>query len=129
MLILLCPRCQATATVACSCPPGRDRGALGHEESCQLAGFSWDSAVTCAPGSGCCQEPHNHAENAASCPEGHDGQPCPEPEKCQVFPGTEGCPGGHCGYGVSGCTSCRPLVIILPSGSAVIEPVTAGAGA
>jgi hypothetical protein len=80
----------------------------------------------------CCPEDHDHVAVSNGCPgaghtvdttplddgtfrvtpvegAGHAGAPCPHEDPtfgCGVTPAGIECPGGHCGYGVEGCTVC-----------------------
>ena len=83
----------------CGCWAETDNTAAPHE------------ALTCPPGSACCQEDHDHAAAADSCTSAHEGHDCPDPATCGSFPDVDGCPGGHHGYGVTDCTVCKPLII------------------
>ena len=77
-------------------------------------------------------------QTANACPGiaagGHPGVPCPDADadRCLVHSGGHSaaldlapearvrragkCPGGHCGFGVDGCTICRPVTITLLPG-------------
>jgi hypothetical protein len=113
MLHVECQVCHTSAYVDPEAPGGMQ--ALG--------------VLACPPGSGCCDDDHDHDEAANACPGGHG--PCPVPDNCLVWLGMQPhlpdsrvrdtsagpCPGGHCGLGVPGCTVCRPLKITAMPGS------------
>lgn len=126
MLTLSCDGCGTIAYADCGCPDGYDPHTGGHLPGCQMGNL--DAQLACPPTSDCCQEDHDHAEQADSCTAQHTG-PCPNPTSCKLWanlrshvedPDAAGmpanCPGGHCGVGVPGCTVCRPITIIVPPG-------------
>ena len=139
MFQVTCKGCSATAYVDCTCPP-ETKPAGGHHPLCPLTDLG--SNVLCDPDSGCCQAEHSHDLNAMSCPGitagGHPGAPCPAAGRCLVHSGGHSaardlgpevqvrrsgkCPGGHCGFGVEGCTICRPVTITLLPGSVNLTP-------
>lgn len=96
------------------------------------------AALSCPPGSGCCEQDHDHDAAANACPGGHGA--CPAPDNCPVWLGMQPhlddsnvrdvsagpCPGGHCGLGVAGCTVCRPLKITVIPGSVRVQRTTGG---
>ena len=106
--------------------------ANGHKAFTE-SGADPDAALSCPPGSGCCEEDHHHGRAANSCPGGHGA--CPVPDSCPVWLGMQPhlpesplkdtsagpCPGGHCGAGVSGCVVCRPVTITLLPGSVTVR--------
>ncbi|HLJ99292.1 MAG TPA: hypothetical protein VKU39_05225 [Streptosporangiaceae bacterium] len=123
-LTLLCKTSGTIAYADCSCPDGYDPHNGGHLDKCQMSNLG--AQVQCPPTAGCCQEDHDHDEQA-TCPGGHTA--CPEPAACELWtnvrshhedPDAAGlpatCPGGHCGVNVPGCTVCHPITIILPPG-------------
>jgi hypothetical protein len=127
-LTLICKGCGTVAYADCSCPDGYDPHTAGHLPGCAMGDL--DGQVVCT-GSGCCQEDHDHAATANACPAkgGHPAGSCPNPSSCELWtnvrshhedPDADGlpvsCPGGHCGFGVPGCTVCRPITIIVPPG-------------
>lgn len=111
-LLLSCNGCEATSVVSCAgCPPG------GHLDTCPFRDLG--AAVSCAPESGCCAEPHSHDQAANACPgagTGHPGAACPRADSAAcvaVTPHGEPCPGGHCAKGVPGCAVCRPITVTV----------------
>lgn len=119
-VLLQCPGCNATRQTLCvpGCSPDR------HGEGCLNADF--DAALDCLPGRGCCGQDHHHGQAANACPGEHDGAVCPHPAgACGIWASAQalqpaaaqaadaGCPGGHCGKGVPGCTVCRPITITV----------------
>jgi hypothetical protein len=113
-LLLTCPGCGSTASVACipGCNP-----ADGHQPDCKVADL--DAALNCVPGGPCCLQDHHHGQNAGACPGAglrHAGAACShaDPKACLVVTDAgEDCPGGHCGLGVDGCTVCRPITVTV----------------
>jgi hypothetical protein len=89
----------------------------------------FDAALVCPPSDDCCGEDHHHGEAVERCPGGHGA--CPTPDNCAVWLGMQPhlpdsnvrdtsagpCPGGHHGFGVDGCTVCRPITITPVPGS------------
>jgi hypothetical protein len=131
------------AFLECTCPPGHTENVGAHHPECSHRDI--DAAVTCPPGSDCCQQDHDHAAAANACHGGHE-DPCPEPPgKCRAWntatadarhplyegghpllgadhqPGDDipDCPGGHCHKDVRGCGVCRPLVITILPGTTI----------
>jgi hypothetical protein len=104
MLHVQCRGCQTSAYVDCSCPEGHDPHVRGHHDACAFGDL--DSQVTCPEDSNCCQENHNHGQEANACLAEHD-----EP----------------CGLDAPGCTVCRPLTITVMPGSIAMHH-TLGAG-
>jgi hypothetical protein len=103
------------------------------------------AAVSCPPGSGCCDQDHDHDAAANACPdiglpfgERHGKAPCPEPvgacvlwrnmnanARHPLYDGPappEACPGGHCHKDIPECTVCRHLTITVLPGSAAVTP-------
>lgn len=97
MFVVQCPRSGVTAFVQCI--PGCEQVAGAHLPGCP--GADLDAAVRCPPGSGCCQQDHDHAAAANGCAAEHDGVCSLENEDCAV---------------------CHPLVIIAPPGSNQMFP-------
>jgi hypothetical protein len=122
-----CDGCGTSAYVGCGCPPGHDPQQDGHHADCAMGAL--EAQVVCPPGSGCCEQDHDHVP-PATCDAAHGA--CPAPAACKMWrnvrshhedPDAAGlpveCPGGHHGFGVPGCTPCRALTItFLPT-----EPV------
>jgi hypothetical protein len=148
MLHILCPGCLTSAYIDCACPPGWDPVTRGHVTAAIAAiavaaagapvapcpAGDLDAAITCPPGSPCCQEDHHHGEAANACPGGHAD--CPEPGTCLVWKRTQAsvhpdeplprhlagdCPGGHCHKDLPDCTACRPLIITMVPGSTEVQ--------
>lgn len=141
MLQVTCKQCSSTVYVDCTCLPGT-KPAGGHNPLCAMTDLG--SNLQCHPDGDCCQEDHSHDQAANACPGiaagGHPGEPCPapNPDRCLVYSGgysaardlapeqrvrrTGTCPGGHCGFGVKGCTICRPITITLLPGSVNLSP-------
>ena len=96
-------------------------------------GSAFYAAISCPPGSGCCEVDHDCEAAANSCPGGHGA--CPTPSNCKVWLGMQPhladsnirdtsagqCPGMHCGLGVAGCTVCHPLTITAIPGSVSLQ--------
>ena len=81
MFIVSCNGCKAIGFADCSCPPGVPLE-RGHLDACQMTDLG--AAVTCAPGSGCCDGSghpgvsHDAAANACPGIDGnHGGADCP----------------------------------------------------
>jgi len=136
-----CPGCMTQVFLECTCPPGHVDVTGEHHDECSHSDI--DASLTCAPGSGCCEQDHDHAAMANACPGGHEDEACPEEAgQCRVwrgaiadahhplfkagshplFSGAEvpPCPGGHCHRDIKSCTVCRPLIITMLPGSAEV---------
>jgi len=107
-------------------------------QNCRTSAFTEDPGITlgtlaCPPGSGCCEQDHDHDAAANACPGGHGA--CPSPDNCPVWLGMQPhlensnardlsagpCKGGHCGLGVKNCSVCRPLKITVIPGSVSVQ--------
>lgn len=144
MIQVQCPGCMTQVFLECACPPGHLEALGSHHDECSHSNL--DANLTCAPGSDCCAEEHDHAAAANACPGGHDDVACPEPAgQCAVWRGAiadahhplfeagshplfhgksvPDCPGGHCHQDIKDCTVCRPLVITMLPGSATVQPI------
>ena len=143
MLQVTCKGCSSAAYVDCTCElivPGA-KPPDGHHVLCPMTDLG--SNVLCDEDGDCCQESHSHTEAANACPgiiAGHPGAPCPDADKARCLTYSGGysaapdlapearvrrlgkCPGGHCGFGVEGCTICRPVTITLLPGSVNLSP-------
>jgi len=88
----MCPGCQTSAYLDCTCPPSFDPAAAGMHLAGVCALTNVDGAVVCAEASDdprCCHDDHDHAMQANGCPQhaanggpGHAG--CPEPATCSL---------------------------------------------
>jgi hypothetical protein len=80
---LTCPQSGVSVTVDCACNQvGHNPVAAGkHHDRCMMNNLT--SNVKCPPGSGCCEQDHDH-EAAAICPQDHD-MACPEPGTCSLW--------------------------------------------
>jgi hypothetical protein len=140
MLHVQCRGCLTSAYLDCHCELlGHDLAGVGaHAAGCPFADLG--AQVVCPPGSPCCKQDHSHDATANACPQNHGTAPCPNPGRCETWeqqkrdvvnldPDVHGqlkaslahitgdCPGGHCGFGVPGCTVCRPVTVTVMPGS------------
>lgn len=93
--------------------------ANGHKAFTE-SGAAPGAALACPPGSGCCEEDHDHDATANACPGGH-GE-CTLARCTVLTPETEPCPGGHHGFGIDDCTVCRPVTITVLPGTTIVRP-------